>query len=42
MQQAGDEGAGTGTDVRWDAVLVALDFLVGILQALRLKGGLAH
>lgn len=42
MQQAGDEGASSRADVGRDAVLVAFDFLVGVLQTLRLEGRLAH
>ena len=42
MQQPGNEGAGRGADVRWDTVFVAPDLLVGVLQALSLKGRLPN
>lgn len=42
MQQTSDEGASSGADVRWDAIFIALDFLVRVLEALRLKGRLAN
>ena len=37
-----DQVPSQGSDPAWDVVLVLLDPRVGVLQRLRLKGGLAH
>jgi hypothetical protein len=42
VQQPSDEGASRGADVGRDAIFVALDLLVGVLQAVSLKGGLPN
>ena len=42
MEQSCDESAGISADVRGDTVLIALDLLVGVLEALGLKWRLAN
>ena len=42
VEQSSDKGASRGADVRRDAVFVALDLLISVLQTLSLKGRLPN